>query len=107
LLIKESEVDEFFKKNKLPVESTAVVAKFSNSKNNYTLDIAKIVSTELKNNSNPDEYLNMMLVPVRIKLDANKNVVEVKPQFLMSAVTIRSGKNVYSPMRINMFFSGF
>jgi hypothetical protein len=115
LLIKESEIDEFFNKNKTPDNISSVLGQYSYSqigttdqyKYYYSFDVAKIVSTELKNNLVPEENLDMRLIPVRVKLDANNNVTEVKHQFLMSAVTVRSGKNTYSPMKVNMFFSGF
>ena len=115
LLIKEDSVDNFFKKNKLPDKKYAIVGQYAYSQIGttseynyyYTFDVATVVANELKINPTNLKDLNMRLVPVRVKTDTNGSVTEVKQQFLMSAVTVKSGKNAESPMRVNMFFSGF
>lgn len=116
LLIKEDSIDNFFENKKLPDQKYAVVAKIaplqigtsSEYSYYYTFNVATIVANELKINPiNPLENLNMMLIPVRVKVDTNGSVTDIKQQFLMSGVTVRSGRNTYSPMRVNMVFSGF
>lgn len=121
LLIKESEIDKFFKNRTLPSDTStcAVIAIYTSSqigttgvyKHYYTFNIASLIKNELKiaknNNTDPAENMDMRLIPVRVAFDSSGSVTLVKQQFLMSGVTIRSGKNTYSPMRINMIYSGF
>jgi hypothetical protein len=115
LLIKESEMVDFFKKNELPNDTTAVLASFASSliqnttlyQSYYTFNVAKLIANELKQHPTAiDEKLNMRLVPVRVTLDANSNITAINQEFLLSGVTIRSGLNK-SPMRIKMVYSGF
>jgi len=114
LLIKESSMDRFFKNNELPSDTCAVLGAYTSVLNDstgeydyyYSFDTATLIANEIKNN-NTDEYLNMRLVPVRVTLDSYSSVTEVKHQFLMTGVTVKSGSNTVSPMRINAVFSGF
>ncbi|MDD3320856.1 MAG: DUF4270 domain-containing protein [Paludibacter sp.] len=115
LLIKEDSIDNFFKKNKLPDDTYAIVSQYSYAQigtsgvygYSYSFDTATLIANEIKNNEVPDENLNMLLVPVRITTDSYYSVTEIKQQFLMSGVTIKSGINPNSPMRINAVFTGF
>jgi len=119
LLIKESAADDFFAKNKLPSDTCALLGSFTSLRINYTsvyeyyytFNVATLVANELKeavqNNISPVDRLKMVLIPVRVTFDSSKNITAVDQQFLMSAVTIRSGKNTYKPMKINMVYSGF
>ena len=114
LLIKESALARFFNKNELPSDTCAVLGTYSSSlitntslyNHFYNFNVAKLIANELRINSSPTNDLKMILVPVRVTADANGNVASVKQQYLMSAVTIKSGKNK-TPMRINMIYSGF
>jgi len=116
LLIKEDSIDNFFNNKKLPDDTYAVLGAYTATLNNstgeydyyYRFNTAKLIATEIKNKSYlKNDYLNMRLVPVRVKFDSNNSVTEVKHQFLMTGVTVRSGSNSVSPMRINAVFSGF
>ena len=116
MLIKESSMDRFFNNNELPSDTCAINVNLSSEQIGttgvyryfYSFNVAKLVANELKihGNSAP-ENLVMRLVPVRIKTNSSGGVIEVKQDYLMSAVTIRSGKNTTSPMRINIVYSGF
>jgi hypothetical protein len=115
LLIKESAMADFFKKNELPNDTSAVLAVYSASlisnttlyQSYYTFNVAKLIANELKQHPTTlGEKLNMRLIPVRVTLDANSNITAVNQEFLLSGVTIRSGLNK-SPMRIKMVYSGF
>ena len=115
LLIKEDSIDNFFNKNKLPDDTYAMVSQYSYSpiytggqyRYYYSFNTATLIANEIKNNENPDNNLRMRLIPVRVKVGTNNAITEVKQQFLMSGVTIRSGVNTISPMRINAVFTGF
>ena len=70
-------------------------------------------------NKTPDENLALLLVPVKISTSTSTSgvtsYISVKEDYLMSAVTIRSGKEidpksgnqVTIPMHINVVYSGF
>jgi len=120
LLIKESAIDRFFNNKELPSDTCAVLAghtlaliPYSSTtyEDYYKFSVAKLIANELKiakqNNTTPAEKLNMRLIPVQVTFDSNGNATSVKHEYLMSAVTLRSGKNTYSPMRINVVYSGF
>jgi len=125
LLIKESAIDRFFDNNELPSDTCAVLAQYSNTQigssgvyeQYYNFVISKLIANELaiakqKNivldDKNP---LNLRLIPVSVATSTNSSgttsISTVKQQYLMNAVTIRSGKNPYSPMRLNLVYSGF
>jgi hypothetical protein len=120
LLIKESAINRFFNNKELPSDTCAVLASHTvalvvNTTNvyqdYYSFSVAKLIANELKiakqNNTIPVDQLNMMLIPVQVTKDTNGNITAVKQDNLMSAVTIRGGKNPYSPLRLNLVYSGF
>ena len=118
LLIKESAMDRFFKNNELPSDTCSILATYSATKNNdntynyyYTFNLASLLTNELKtagtNAAELPDQLSFLLVPVRIKYNSSGAVTEVKHQFLMSAVTICSGKHSSKPMKMNLVYSGF
>ncbi len=116
LLIKESAMKRFFENNELPNDTCAILGKYNavlNDSTNeydyyYSFNTAKLVANEIKNKSYlTNEYLNMRLIPVRVTIDSNSSVTEVKHQFLFTGVTLKSGSNQESPMKINAVFSGF
>jgi len=120
LLIKESAVDRFFKNKELPSDTCAMLGSHSialivNTTNQYedyyTFSLAKLIANELKVakqfNTIPVDKLKMVLIPVQVTFDSNSNPTAVKQSNSMSAVTIRSGTNTESPMRLNLVYSGF
>jgi len=120
LLIKETAIERFFRNKELPSDTCAMlgghtVALVVNTTNvyedYYTYSVSRLIANELKvakqNNTIPTEKLNMRLIPVQVTFDTNNNVTSVKQSNLMSAVSIRSGTNTESPMRLNVVYSGF
>lgn len=113
LLIKETSLNRFFEKNELPSDTCAVLGQYTvstSTANYYTFDLATLIANELKVNSVIDNRFKMRLVPVQVVVDASGNITKVKQQYLMSAVTIRSGKDVVgatNPMTLRIVYSGF
>ena len=120
LLIKESAVDRFFKNRELPSDTCAVLTQHAaglilNStslyQHYYSFNVAKLIANEFKiaaqKNIAPDLNLPMRLIPVQVTLNSSGEVTAVKHEYLMSTVSLRSGKNAHSPMRINVVYSGF
>jgi hypothetical protein len=124
LLVKESAKNRFFNKREFPSDTCAVRGDYTSTqigttgvyRHYYTFNIANLIVRELKNAAEsgtlPAENLKMLLVPIKIATTTSSSsgvtsYVSVKEDYLMSAVTIRSGRNAYSPMRINVVYSGF
>lgn len=123
LAVKESAMNRFFNNKELPSDTCSVYALYTSSQigttgvyeQYYSFNIAKLIANELKiakaKNTTPPESLNLRLVPVSISTSTSTSgtlsISSVKQQFLMEAVTIRSGKNPTSPMRLNIVYSGF
>lgn len=120
LLIKEEAVNRFFNNNELPSDTCAMlaghtVALITNTTDQYEdyykFSVAKLIANELKvakqKNKTPDTTLNMRLIPVQVTFDSNGSPSSVKHEYLMSAVTIRSGLNPDSRMKIKVVYSGF
>jgi len=119
MLIKESALDRFFKNNELPSDTCALVAQYSYTKNTdtdsydyyYTFNLSGMISNEIRkaetNGTQLPETMNLMLVPVTVSYNSSGSYTSVKHQILLSGVTIKSGKNSSSPMKINLVYSGF
>ncbi len=125
LLIKESEMTDFFEKNLIPTtkDKVAVLAHIAATQigstkqyeYSYSFDIAALIANELKMAKEkgvvPAENLSLVLVPVNVKQTATSNggytISAVKQQYLLSGVTIRSGQNKKHPMKLNLVYSGF
>jgi len=133
LLIKDSgqSIDNFFKVNSLPVDTSSVLGRYtiaqigtsSNYERYYSFDIAKLIANELKNSKNsatPATSIKLRLIPVAVGTVTNSStgsvsISTVKQQYLMNAVTLRSGKEinpnsgdpVTAPMTLKLIYSGF
>ena len=130
LLIKETEVDNFFKKKELPADTStvAVLSQIYASEIGttgtyeyfYNYDVARIIANELKKNPTP-QPVPMVLVPVEVVSSTSSTTgattySSVKQQQKMSAVVVRSGKVKDSktglkiksePMHLKLIYSGF
>ena len=109
LLIKKDSLNYFFI-NKKPLSNTyALVSANTNAKNAstnaieyfYSYDLASLITNELKINPDADK-IEMVLVPVQQLYSSY-----YAPASDISSVTIKSGQNTSSPMRIKMIYSGF
>ena len=121
LLIKESAINRFFNNKELPSDTCAVLASHTVSlvvnsttvyEDYYTFSVAKLIANELNiakltPNIPVMDQLNLRLIPVQVTLNSSGTITAVKQDNLMSAVSIRSGKNPYSPLRLNLVYSGF
>lgn len=129
LLIKESAVKTFFEDNVIPTskDTVALLGQISATQigttgkyeYSYSFDVAALVANELKNGVTANEVVPMVLIPVSVTQTTSSNtttITAVKQQYLMSGVTIRSGKEVDSstgkkiesePMHLKLVFSGF
>lgn len=124
LLIRESDIDNFFHTRQLPNDTTAILASLTTTLNSstglydyyYPFDLSKMLATDLKKSltsgSSPADMVQMRLVPVIASYSTSSTsttstLSQLKQQHKLTAVTIKSGKNNSSPMRVNMIFTGF
>ncbi len=122
LLVKESEMDNFFKSNQLPNDSVAWLAslqktKISEKKYDYYYsfpNLNKFIAKELKNKHSQEE-MSFVLVPVTAKYriesvgyyNTRRVLTEIRQDMRMHATTIFSGNNKKKPMVLELIYSNF
>jgi len=119
LLLAIDDAKEFFETNGLNAlkNNKAAIASYNYTKNEYTFDLAKIVTDMTRSADEPEneadkeayfqETKQYILVPVDVYYTDSGGISDIKPQKYVGAITIRSGKNGYSPMRLELVYSGF
>jgi len=119
MIIKESDLSDFFKNRELPTDTTAVVASYSSETDSdtevtsyyYSYDLATYLSYEIakakKYNTDLPDELSLVLVPVSLTYNTSGTVTKVKPLTQLNSITIRSAANSDNPMRLKMVYSGF
>ena len=106
--------DDFIKHYDVPqqADSTSVIASFGISSMSYDMDISYYLVKHLRNESfDPDEEIEVYLVPVDVTMETGSNssstISSIRPLSKLAGVQLRSGTNGYSPMRIQVLYSGF
>jgi len=121
LLLPVDEAKEFFQGNGLTavLDNKAVIAfyntkdsKTNKIKNEYTFDIAYTLTRLIKTPKNEEkqtdeEYYSETKEFILVPVDIYGNISDIKPRKHIGAVTVRSAKNNYSPMRLELVYSGF
>lgn len=109
LALTQEEYDIFIATNKIPqqTDSTAIVAEYSYTSNSYTIDANYLLTKHLRQEMSTDATLDMLLIPVDVTMSSSSSISKIKPLTKLSAITIRSGKNTYSPMRLEIIYNGF
>jgi hypothetical protein len=75
--------------------------------------LAYFITKYLRNQTvEEDDVIEMILMPVNIESTMSTttgatSVTKIAPLTQLSATTIRSGKNEYSPMRLKILYNGF
>lgn len=103
------EFDDFIRYNTIPtsIDTTATVASYSAYTNGYTFDLNYLLTKHLRGNDvQPDTELEMMLIPVQIE-GTVASITKIAPLTKLTAVSVRSGQNTYSPMRLKLLYNGF
>ncbi len=110
MAISTDKYDDFLRTNSVPtsIDTTTIVASYNAASNSYKLDFAYFIEKKLQNSeTQPDDTVEMMLVPVTIETSNGSNITKIKPLAMLSAVTVRSGQNEHSPMRLKILYNGF
>lgn len=109
LLIKTSSKERIFENKELPSDTCSLLGKLTYSQIGltgkyeyfYSFDLAKLISKELKFNLNATN-LEMELIPVEL----GRTGIYINAETL-GAISVKSGNNNLSKMRIKMVYSGF
>lgn len=119
LLVKESALNRFFIQKELPTDTCAILGTYAAIKNSdtgkyeysYAFDMAGFISHELKQakatNTDAQDFVNFIMVPVRLTVNSNNNVTEVAQQFLMNAATIYGGSHSTKAIKTDIIYSSF
>ncbi|MCQ2349282.1 MAG: DUF4270 domain-containing protein [Paludibacteraceae bacterium] len=112
LMLPSDKVEEFVKSNAVPTSSDIdkVVGYYSIVPNKeYQFDLAYLLAKRLREDpTNYDEVLKMTVLPVSVVNGITSNSVSsIRPMKQLSAASVRNSSNSYSPMRIEISYSGF
>ena len=101
------EIDQFLKTYSVKQykDREAQIAVFNQKTNEYTVDMSFLLNKLLKNDNDilSEEFL---VVPIDIYYDSKGNPVEFKATKRVGAATFRSGKSKYSPLRMELIYTG-
>lgn len=103
LMIREKDMDTFFEKNQVPDNKTSYVSTYSSNKYSFS-NIANLVTTcinekkkaqgsmsdEEWEKANPD-WNSVVLIPVKLSLDNNSNIIKVEHDLQMNSVKLKGG----------------
>ena len=113
LLIKEENLDRFFKNKELPDDTCALLGQLTQDTDSagndiyyYSYDLSDLMTNQLRRPSN-DSVMKMVLVPVTISLSSTSStstVTSVRQQQTISATKILSAHN---GMKFELVYSGF
>lgn len=114
MLIKEANLNDFFSKNSMPSDSTAIVATLSASTDTlgnidyyYTYDLSTLLTLQLREEEKVDE-LKFVLVPVSVTTNSSTGALtSIRQLQTISATRIRSANNSVDPMDLEMVYCSF
>jgi len=110
LLLKKDLLTDYFINKGLPTsaDSTAIIGYYDNSAKTYSFDMAYLLNRYLRNNSSETEILEMVILPIdAISSDDGSYITSVTSLFKLSGISLRSGTNEFSPLRLKLLYSGF
>jgi len=111
-LIRRSKIDQFITENHIPqtYDSIAVLGTYNSTNQNYVFDLSYFLNYEIPPqtiNDKSDETLELLLVPSTVVLNSAGSITHIRALRKLAAVTLRSGSNSNSPMRMKVIYSGF
>lgn len=110
LLIKASKVADFITQNHVPIsrDSIAVLATYDSDDQNYVFDMSYFLDYEVRRDENNfTEVDELVMIPVSVTLNSSGSITSVRAQRKVGAVTLRSGFNNDSPLRVKIIYNGF
>lgn len=110
LLLKKDLLESYFIDKGLPtsLDSTAVIGYYDSASKTYSFDMAYLLKVYLNDDSSETDVLNMVVLPIdAISSSDDSYITSVVSLFKLSGISIRSGANKYSPLRLKLLYSGF
>lgn len=109
MMIKEAELNDFLTSNQLfhDSDSSKIIGVYDAVTRHYVFDITYLLSKDIKRSMTDFSQIeHMVLIPV-YRPTSSVNAFYYKPLKRLSAFTFRSGRNSYSPLRLELVYSGF
>ncbi|WP_455672157.1 DUF4270 domain-containing protein [Phocaeicola sp.] len=119
LMIRKKDLYSFFENNKTYDGETSFVTSFSSSSNTYTFsNIARLISyciNEKKNGEKTDpnwlaknpEWNQVVLIPVKVDMDSNKNIIGVQNNLDMESARLKGGTKVGNELNLQILYTTF
>lgn len=112
LMLPSDQVEDFVKTNTLPntFDTAMVVGYYSQiPQQEYQFDLSYFLAKRIR--SNPydyDEVLKMTVLPISATQSSTSStgITAIRPMKQLSAASVRSPRNGYSPMRLEISYSG-
>ena len=110
LLLKKDLLVDYFIDKGLPtsVDTIAVIGYYDNSSKTYSFDMAYLLNSYFKKDLSETDMLDMVILPIdAISSTDATYITSVKSLFKLSGISVRSGTNSFSPLRLNLLYTGF
>lgn len=112
LLIREQDIEKFFAQSLFPATSIGIYAflgTYNSTSKSYTFtSMADYFRMILKNEGDDANTLNdFVLVPVKTITNRSGTITSLRHLYNPRGIRLRSGKNITSPMRIEITYSQF
>lgn len=110
LLINEDSVKTFFSKFEMSDGINSFVASYDSTNMDYTFNLGLYAQKMVRENDSPgstnlNPFTRMLLIPVDVVTNSDGDYVRVEHCITPAGVKIRSGKNRYKPMRLQVIYS--
>ncbi|MBQ8520050.1 MAG: DUF4270 domain-containing protein, partial [Bacteroides sp.] len=107
LMVRKSDMYNFFEKNKLYDNQTSFLAQYVSSGstgNTYSFNnIAPLVTyciNEKKQGKNSEDWDKVVLIPVKVEMDASSNIIGVKSNLDMESASLKGGEKDQIKMQV-------
>lgn len=112
LMVRKSDMYNFFEKNKTYDNLTSFIATYSSSgasANTYAFtNIAPLITTcinEKKAGKQDEDWNKVVLIPVKTEIDSNKSIIGVKSNLNMESARLIGGEN--TPLKLQILYTTF
>lgn len=107
LMVRKSDMYTFFEKNKLYDNQTSFLAQYVSSGttgNTYSFNnIAALIThciNEKKNGKSNEDWNKVVLIPVKVEMDASSNIIGVKSNLDMESASLKGGEKDQIKMQV-------
>ena len=110
LLINADSTQSFFKKFELADGLNSFIAKYDSTNLDYSFDLSYYAQKMVRENDSVGStslspFTRMLMIPVSIVTNSSSTNVYLENLITPASVKIRSGKNTYQPMKLEVIYS--